>query len=90
MEPQPDRGGNRACVGIAVQDRPGSLRDALSEFADRGIDLRFLIARPDHQEAFRYRFFVELTNVDEARLAAALAAIGGEQHVLGRYELVNA
>ena len=77
--------GERACIGIAVEDRPGSLRDALSAFADRGIDLRFLIARPDRRVPFRYRFFVELTNVDDARLDAALAEIGGEQRVLGRY-----
>jgi prephenate dehydratase len=77
--------GRRACVGIAVEDRPGSLRDALSAFADRAIDLRFLIARPDRRIPFRYRFFVELTNVDDARLQAALADIGGEQRVLGRY-----
>jgi prephenate dehydratase len=75
----------RACVGIAVADRPGSLRDALSAFADRGIDLRFLIARPDRSVPFRYRFFVELAGVDEPRLAAALADIGGEQRVFGRY-----
>jgi prephenate dehydratase len=77
--------GDRACVGIAVQDRPGSLRDALSAFADRSIDLRFLIARPDRRVPFRYRFFVELANVDDARLASALAVIGGEQRILGRY-----
>jgi prephenate dehydratase len=77
--------GERACVGISVEDRPGSLRDALSAFADRAIDLRFLIARPDRRVPFRYRFFVELTNVDDARLAAALAEIGGEQRILGRY-----
>jgi prephenate dehydratase len=77
--------GDRACVGISVEDRPGSLRDALSAFADRAIDLRFLIARPDRRLPFRYRFFVELTNVDDARLAAALAEIGGEQRILGRY-----
>ena len=76
---------DRACVGIRVEDRPGSLRDALASFADNGIDLRFLIARPDRREAFRYRFFVELANADDARLDAALAAIGGEQRVLGRY-----
>lgn len=76
---------DRACIGIAVDDRPGSLRDALSAFADRGIDLRFLIARPDRKVPFRYRFFVELTHVDDARLAAALAAIGGDQRLLGRY-----
>ena len=78
-------GGDRACVGIAVADRPGSLRDALGAFADRAIDLRFLIARPDRRVPFRYRFFVELANVDDARLEAALAAIGGEQRILGRY-----
>jgi prephenate dehydratase len=77
--------GTRACVGIAVADRPGSLRDALSAFADRGIDLRFLIARPDRSVPFRYRFFVELNGVDDARLAAALRDIGGEQRVFGRY-----
>jgi len=77
--------GDRACVGIAVEDRPGSLRDALSAFADRGIDLRFLIARPDRRVPFRYRFFVELLNVDDARLDAALHEIGGEQRILGRY-----
>ncbi len=68
-----------------MNDRPGSLRDALSAFADRAIDLRFLIARPDRRVAFRYRFFVELANVDDTRLSDALAAIGGEQRILGRY-----
>ena len=77
--------GDRACVGIAVQDRPGSLRDALGAFADRSMDLRFLIARPDRKVPFRYRFFVELTNVDDVRLHAALTEIGGEQRILGRY-----
>ncbi len=80
-----DARGDRACVGIAVDDRPGSLRDALGAFADRGIDLRFLIARPDRRVPFRYRFFVELAGVDDARLRAALDAIGGEQRILGRY-----
>jgi prephenate dehydratase len=77
--------GDRACVGISVDDRPGSLRDALSAFADRAIDLRFLIARPDRRVPFRYRFFVELANVEDSRLSAALAEIGGEQRILGRY-----
>ncbi len=78
-------GARRACVGIAVEDRPGSLRDALSAFADRDIDLRFLIARPDRRVPFRYRFFVELSNVVDDRLRDALAAIGGEQRILGVY-----
>jgi prephenate dehydratase len=77
--------GEHACVGISVVDRPGSLRDALSAFADRSIDLRFLIARPDRNIPFRYRFFVELARVDSKRLDDALAAIGGEARILGRY-----
>ena len=43
------------------------------------------IARPDRLEPFRYRFFCELAAVDDARLRAALTAIGGEQRVLGFY-----
>jgi prephenate dehydratase len=77
--------GDRACVGIEVADRPGSLRDALGAFADRGIDLRLVIARPDRRVPFHYRFFCELARVDDARLADALAAIGGEQRLIGRY-----
>ncbi|HEY0395914.1 MAG TPA: prephenate dehydratase domain-containing protein [Candidatus Elarobacter sp.] len=80
-----DAPGDRACVGIRIEDRPGSLRDALDAFASNGIDLRFLIARPDRREAFRYRFFVELAGVDDLHLRDALAVIGGEQRVLGRY-----
>ncbi|HZW54153.1 MAG TPA: prephenate dehydratase domain-containing protein [Candidatus Elarobacter sp.] len=76
---------DRACVGIRIEDRPGSLRDALDAFASNGIDLRFLIARPDRREPFRYRFFVELAGVDDLRLRDALDIIGGEQHILGRY-----
>jgi hypothetical protein len=34
---------------------------------------------------FRYRFFVELSGVDDGRLGAALRDIGGEQRVFGRY-----
>ena len=78
-------GGRRACVGFELADRPGSLRDALGAFADRAIDLRMLIARPDRREKFRYRFFCELDSVDDARLRDALAAIGGESRILGRY-----
>jgi prephenate dehydratase len=77
--------GERACVGIEVADRPGSLRDALGAFADRGIDLRLVIARPDRRVPFHYRFFCELARVDDARLRDALAAIGGEQRLIGRY-----
>jgi prephenate dehydratase len=74
-----------ACVAIEVANRPGSLRDALSAFADRGIDLRNLVARPNHVDPFHYRFFFEIGTVDRERLDAALAAIDGTSRVIGTF-----
>jgi prephenate dehydratase len=78
-------GGSLACVAIEVNNRPGSLRDALSAFADRGIDLRSLVARPNHVDPFHYRFFFEIGAVDRERLDAALAAIDGATRVIGTF-----
>ncbi len=77
--------GKRACIIVELHDRPGSLRDALSAFADRDMNLRSLVARPSHRGAFRYRFTCELENVANDRLAAAITAIGGEARVVGIY-----
>jgi prephenate dehydratase len=75
--------GDLACVAIEVHNVPGALRDALSAFADRGIDLRSLVARPNHIDPFHYRFFFEIGAVDRERLDAALAAIRGTTRVVG-------
>jgi prephenate dehydratase len=77
--------GSLGCVAIEVANRPGSLRDALSAFADRGIDLRNLVARPNHVDPFHYRFFFEIGAVDRPRLDAALAAIDGTARVIGTF-----
>ncbi len=84
-EPAP-AGGSRGCIAIEVAHRPGSLRDALSAFADRGIDLRNIVARPNHVDPFHYRFFFEVASVDRARLEAALEAIDGTARVIGTFE----
>jgi prephenate dehydratase len=68
---------------IGFQGEPGALRDALSAFADRGIDLRSLVARPNHVDPFNYRFFFEIGDVDRTRLDAALAAIDGTTRIVG-------
>jgi prephenate dehydratase len=75
--------GSLGCVAIEVENRPGTLRDALSAFADRGLDLRSLVARPNHVDPFHYRFFFEIGEVDRARLDAALAALDGPSRVIG-------
>lgn len=75
--------GSLGCVAIEVENRPGTLRDALSAFADRGLDLRSLVARPNHVDPFHYRFFFEIGDVDRDRLDAALAALDGPSRVIG-------
>ena len=83
LERAPGRGGSLGCVAIEVENRPGTLRDALSAFADRGLDLRSLVARPNHIDPFHYRFFFEIGEVDRDRLDAALAALDGPSRVIG-------
>jgi len=80
-EPRSDR----AVVGIEIPHRPGSLRDALGAFADRRIDLRNIVARPNHVDPFHYRFFFEVRAVDGDRLTDALAAVDGRTRLFGRY-----
>jgi prephenate dehydratase len=85
LERAPVDEGTLACVAIEIDNRPGSLRDALSAFADRAIDLRNLVARPNHVDPFHYRFFFEIGAVDRERLDAALAVIDGTSRVIGTY-----
>jgi len=75
----------RACVALELANEPGSLRTALSAFADRAINLRALVSRPSRTRAFAYRFHCEIDSVDEDRLRAALAAIDGDARILGMY-----
>jgi len=75
----------RACVALVLPHRPGSLRDALSAFADAGLNLRTLVSRPALDAPFTYRFYVEIEQADAARLSAALGEIEGEARILGTY-----
>ena len=75
----------RACVALVLANKPGGLRDALSAFADRGLDLRTVVTRPSLDEPFTYRFYCEIASATESDLHAALAAIDGTTRVLGFY-----
>jgi prephenate dehydratase len=75
----------RACVALELANEPGALRNALSAFADRRINLRSLVSRPSRARAFSYRFHCEIDHVDDERLQSALAAIDGETRILGAY-----
>ena len=76
----------RACVALLLADRPGSLRDALSTFAEGSLNLRSLVSRPAPDAGpFKYRFYCEIDRADPAALDAALAKIEGESRILGAY-----
>ncbi len=75
----------RACVALELPNTPGSLRDALSSFSDRAINLRSLVSRPSRASAFNYRFYCEIDRVDTERLHAALGAIVGDTRIFGVY-----
>ncbi len=75
----------RACVALALENRPGSLRDALAAFADREINLRSLVSRPSLSGPFAYRFYCEIEDAGRAVLSDALAHIAGTTRVLGAY-----
>jgi prephenate dehydratase len=82
---RPRRSLGRACVALELANEPGTLRSALSAFADRAINLRSLVSRPSRTRAFSYRFYCEIDRVDEDRLRAALAAIDGDSRIFGAY-----
>jgi prephenate dehydratase len=82
----PAASGSLGCIAIEVAHRPGSLRNALSAFADRGVDLRNIVARPNHVDPFHYRFFFEVAAADRSQLDAALAAIDGTVRIIGTFD----
>jgi prephenate dehydratase len=84
-EGAPSQTPSRACVALVLANKPGALRDALSAFADRGLDLRTVVTRPSLDEPFTYRFYCEIASAGRADLDAALAAIDGTSRLLGYY-----
>jgi prephenate dehydratase len=75
----------RACIAFELHNRAGALRDALSVFADCGIDLRSLVSRPDRRNPFNYRFYCEIADIDAEKLQHVLTKIEGNTRVFGVY-----
>lgn len=74
----------RAVLAFVLAHRPGSLHTALGVFADRGLNLRALVARPLPGRPFEYIFYAEI-ECESAQLAQAAAAAVGEVRLLGWY-----
>ena len=75
----PTTGRDKTSVVFSVKDRPGVLRDALSAFAEEGINLTRIESRPSRKRAWAYVFFADFQgHPDEERVKGALEAL--EEH----------
>jgi len=75
--PPPARtGADRTSVVLRLNNQPGALVSALSEFGIRDIDLTLIESRPTRVELGTYVFFLDCVgHVDDAAVAEALAAL---------------
>jgi prephenate dehydratase len=69
-------GADRTSVVLRLDNRPGALVEALTEFSMRGIDLTRIESRPTRTELGTYYFFVDCVgHVADTAVAAALEAL---------------
>jgi len=72
-------------------DHPGALVDALTEFADREVNLVRIESRPLRRGLGRYMFFIDLDGADtDPVVAEAIGALRGKAEsvrVLGSYPI---
>jgi chorismate mutase/prephenate dehydratase len=72
-------GKDKTSVVFSVKDRPGVLKDALSAFAEEGINLTRIESRPSRKRAWTYVFFADfLGHPEEERVSRALESL--EEH----------
>src|SRR5918911_4362813 len=72
----PRTGKDKTSVVFSVKDRPGVLKDALSAFAEEGINLTRIESRPSRRRMWTYVFFADLQgHPEEERVARALKAL---------------
>ncbi|MGC0366876.1 prephenate dehydratase [Rhodococcus sp. 27YEA15] len=85
-------GADRTALVLQLDNEPGSLVRALSEFAERGIDLTRIESRPMRTELGTYRFFVDcIGHVDDSLVAEAMRALHRKSGVrfLGSWPTAN-
>ncbi len=68
-------GPRKTSLVFSLAHRPGSLREALSVFADRGLDLTKIESRPLKGRPFEYAFHADLVAPHDAPIDAAVDAL---------------
>ena len=88
-EDSPITGKDKTSIIFAASHTPGSLYQALSEFAKRNINLTKIESRPTKQKAWEYNFYLDFEgHRTEENCAAALKALqksGAFLKILGSY-----
>ena len=75
----------RAVLAFVLPHQPGSLHAALGVFAERGLNLRALVARPLPGRPFEYIFYAEIECRSAELAAEAAEAVSSEARNLGWY-----
>ena len=74
--PTPRTGNDTTSVVFTLPNEPGTLVGALTEFAQRGVDLSRIESRPTRRVFGTYNFYVDLVgHIDDAPVAEALRAL---------------
>lgn len=74
--PPPPTGSDRTSVVLRLDNAPGALAAALTEFGSRGIDLTRIESRPTRTELGTYLFFLDCVgHIDDEAVAEALRAL---------------
>jgi prephenate dehydratase len=74
--PPPRTGADRTSVVLRLDNRPGALAEALTEFGIRDIDLTRIESRPTRTELGTYVFFLDCVgHIDDIAVAEALKAL---------------
>lgn len=74
--PPPRTGADRTSVVLRLDNRPGALAEALTEFGIRDIDLTRIESRPTRTELGTYVFFLDCVgHIDDTAVAEALKAV---------------
>lgn len=74
--PPPRTGADRTSVVLEIDNRPGALVAAMTEFGIREIDLTRIESRPTRTELGTYRFFLDCVgHIDDIAVAEALKAL---------------
>lgn len=82
---EPRRGLGRATLAFVLAHEAGSLHRALGVFAERGLNLRSLVARPQPGRPFEYVFYAEVECPDRSYAESLVGTLGGPARLLGWY-----